>query len=121
MAAAATSPRASFTRCDASLVPGVQQQSFIVTGGSLEVVDVSRPREPVVVARLDGLSRPWTITAGDGSRQPSANELDGARFLGRHVVRALARRDYRIRVAVRRPELAGHLQRPPVHPRGYDA
>jgi NADH dehydrogenase len=30
--------------------------------------------------------------------------------LGRHVVRALAKRDYRIRVAVRRPELAGHLQ-----------
>ncbi|WHZ11771.1 MAG: NAD(P)H dehydrogenase (quinone), Type IV [Burkholderiaceae bacterium] len=26
-----------------------------------------------------------TITAGDGSRQPSANELDGARFQGRHV------------------------------------
>jgi NAD(P)H dehydrogenase (quinone) len=26
-----------------------------------------------------------TIAAGDGSRQPSANELDGARFLGRHV------------------------------------
>jgi NADH dehydrogenase len=30
--------------------------------------------------------------------------------VGRSVVRALARRDYRIRVAVRRPELAGHLQ-----------
>jgi NAD(P)H dehydrogenase (quinone) len=26
-----------------------------------------------------------TITASDGSRQPSANELEGARFLGRHV------------------------------------
>jgi NAD(P)H dehydrogenase (quinone) len=26
-----------------------------------------------------------TIAAGDGSRQPSANELDGARFLGKHV------------------------------------
>jgi NAD(P)H dehydrogenase (quinone) len=26
-----------------------------------------------------------TITGGDGSRQPSANELEGARFLGRHV------------------------------------
>ena len=26
-----------------------------------------------------------TIAAGDGSRQPSVNELDGARFLGRHV------------------------------------
>jgi NAD(P)H dehydrogenase (quinone) len=26
-----------------------------------------------------------TISAGDGSRQPSTNELDGARFLGRHV------------------------------------
>ncbi len=34
----------------------------------------------------------------------------GSGFLGRHVVRALAKRDYRIRVAVRRPELAGYLQ-----------
>jgi NADH dehydrogenase len=34
----------------------------------------------------------------------------GAGFLGRNVVRALAKRDYRVRVAVRRPELAGHLQ-----------
>ncbi|MGA7428382.1 MAG: NmrA family NAD(P)-binding protein, partial [Rhodoplanes sp.] len=31
-------------------------------------------------------------------------------FLGRHVVRALARDGYRIRAAVRRPDLAGHLQ-----------
>src|SRR6202049_2906464 len=34
----------------------------------------------------------------------------GSGFVGRHVVRALCKRDYRIRVAVRRPELAGHLQ-----------
>jgi uncharacterized protein YbjT (DUF2867 family) len=34
----------------------------------------------------------------------------GSGFLGRHTVRALARRDYRIRAAVRRPNLAGHLQ-----------
>lgn len=34
----------------------------------------------------------------------------GSGFLGRHVVQALARRGYRIRVAVRRPDLAGHLQ-----------
>ena len=34
----------------------------------------------------------------------------GSGFLGRHVVRALAKRDYRIRVGVRRPELAGYLQ-----------
>ncbi|HEY0469149.1 MAG TPA: NAD(P)H-binding protein, partial [Polyangiaceae bacterium] len=34
----------------------------------------------------------------------------GSGFLGRNVVRALAKRDYRIRIAVRRPELAGHLQ-----------
>ena len=34
----------------------------------------------------------------------------GSGFLGRHVVRALAKRRYRIRVAVRRPELAGFLQ-----------
>jgi uncharacterized protein YbjT (DUF2867 family) len=34
----------------------------------------------------------------------------GSGFLGRHVVRALCRRGYRIRVAVRRPDLAFHLQ-----------
>jgi uncharacterized protein YbjT (DUF2867 family) len=34
----------------------------------------------------------------------------GSGFLGRHVVRALAKRGYRIRVAVRRPDLAVHLQ-----------
>lgn len=34
----------------------------------------------------------------------------GSGFLGRHVVRALAKRNYRIRVAVRRPELANYLQ-----------
>lgn len=34
----------------------------------------------------------------------------GSGFLGRHLVRALCKRGYRIRVAVRRPELAGHLQ-----------
>ena len=34
----------------------------------------------------------------------------GSGFLGRHVVRMLAKRGYRIRVAVRRPDLAGHLQ-----------
>ena len=34
----------------------------------------------------------------------------GSGFIGRHVVRALAKRGYRIRVATRRPELAGHLQ-----------
>lgn len=34
----------------------------------------------------------------------------GSGFLGRHLVRALVKRHYRIRVAVRRPDLAGHLQ-----------
>lgn len=34
----------------------------------------------------------------------------GSGFVGRHVVRALARLGWRIRVAVRRPDLAGHLQ-----------
>ena len=36
--------------------------------------------------------------------------IGGSGFLGRHVVRALARRGYRIRVACRRPDLAAHLQ-----------
>ena len=55
-------------------------------------------------------------------RQPTASDITqanvdtlitvfgGSGFLGRHVVRALGKRGYRIRVAVRRPELAGHLQ-----------
>ncbi len=34
----------------------------------------------------------------------------GSGFIGRHVVRALAQRGYRIRAACRRPDLAGHLQ-----------
>lgn len=34
----------------------------------------------------------------------------GSGFVGRHVVRALATRGWRIRVAVRRPDLAFHLQ-----------
>jgi NADH dehydrogenase len=34
----------------------------------------------------------------------------GSGFLGRHVVRALAKTGARMRIAVRRPDLAGHLQ-----------
>jgi uncharacterized protein YbjT (DUF2867 family) len=34
----------------------------------------------------------------------------GSGFIGRHVVRALAKRGWRVRPAVRRPDLAGHLQ-----------
>src|SRR6202167_1940749 len=48
---------------------------------------------------------------------PMASNLDtlvtvfgGSGFLGRSVVRALCKRDYRIGVGVRRRELAGHLQ-----------
>ncbi|QIG48638.1 complex I NDUFA9 subunit family protein [Nordella sp. HKS 07] len=36
--------------------------------------------------------------------------IGGSGFLGRHVTRALAKRGYRIRVACRRPDLAGHVQ-----------
>lgn len=32
-----------------------------------------------------------TITGSDGSRQPSANELDGARFLGEHVAKVASK------------------------------
>ncbi|MGE0003951.1 MAG: complex I NDUFA9 subunit family protein [Parvibaculaceae bacterium] len=36
--------------------------------------------------------------------------IGGSGFLGRHMVRSLAKRGYRIRVACRRPDLAGHVQ-----------
>lgn len=40
---------------------------------------------------------------------PLVTVFGGSGFVGRYVVRALARRGYRIRVAVRRPDLAGFL------------
>jgi uncharacterized protein YbjT (DUF2867 family) len=39
-----------------------------------------------------------------------ATVFGGSGFVGRHAVRALARDGWRIRAAVRRPDLAGHLQ-----------
>jgi uncharacterized protein YbjT (DUF2867 family) len=35
--------------------------------------------------------------------------IGGSGFIGRHIVRSLALRGYRVRVACRRPDLAGHL------------
>src|SRR5690606_4107610 len=40
---------------------------------------------------------------------PLVTVFGGSGFIGRHVVRMLAKRGYRIRVAVRRPDLAGFL------------
>lgn len=45
---------------------------------------------------------------------PLVTVFGGSGFVGRHVVRALAKRGYRVRVAVRRPDLAGFLR-----PAGY--
>ncbi len=44
------------------------------------------------------------------NQETTVTVFGGSGFLGRNVVRALAKRDYRIRVAVRRPELTGYLQ-----------
>ncbi|TDK35392.1 complex I NDUFA9 subunit family protein [Rhizobium deserti] len=41
---------------------------------------------------------------------PLVTVFGGSGFVGRHVVRSLIRRGYRVRVAVRRPDLAGFLQ-----------
>jgi NADH dehydrogenase len=43
-------------------------------------------------------------------RSRLATVFGGSGFLGRHIVRALARRGLRVRVAVRRPDLAAFLQ-----------
>jgi len=45
-----------------------------------------------------------------GADERLVTVFGGSGFLGRHVVRALLKRDWRVRVAVRRPDLAGHLQ-----------
>ena len=50
----------------------------------------------------------------DGVTEQATDRLitivGGSGFVGRHIVQALARRGYRIRVACRRPDLAGHVQ-----------
>jgi NADH dehydrogenase len=50
----------------------------------------------------------------DGVTLPPSETLitliGGSGFLGRHIVQSLAKRGYRIRVACRRPDLAGHVQ-----------
>ena len=46
----------------------------------------------------------------DAFRSEIVTVFGGTGFIGRHVVRELAARGYRIRVATRRPDLAHHLQ-----------
>ena len=41
---------------------------------------------------------------------PLVTVFGGSGFIGTYIVRSLAKRGYRVRVAVRRPDLAGHLQ-----------
>ena len=47
---------------------------------------------------------------GPHSRGKLVTVFGGSGFVGRYVVRALAKRGWRVRIAVRRPDLAGHLQ-----------
>jgi NADH dehydrogenase len=48
-------------------------------------------------------------TPSNGNSDKLVTIIGGAGFIGRQLVRSLAKRGYRIRVACRRPDLAGHL------------
>src|SRR5208283_3222180 len=66
-----------------------------------------------VLPGLRDIPAVYLIEGGMTAHSPSdtlVTVFGGSGFLGRHVVRALAARGYRIRVAVRRPDLAFHLQ-----------
>src|SRR6185437_10527535 len=71
-----------------------------------------------VQGRSDGVSRiraKYAAFHEEADRMASNQDtlvtvFGGSGFFGRNVVRALCKREYRIRDAVRRPELAGHLQ-----------
>jgi NAD(P)H dehydrogenase (quinone) len=70
--------------------------SIITNLMHLGLVIVGLPYSFQGLLRLDEVSggTPYgatTLTAGDGSRQPSANELEGARFQGRHVAEVAAK------------------------------
>ncbi len=75
-----------------------------------------RPRrepETTVMTGQDTHLDPQHETPAGPARRPDTQLVTifgGSGFLGRHVVRALAKRGYRIRVAVRRPDLALFLQ-----------
>lgn len=70
--------------------------SFHITLLHQGMVIVGLPYSAAGQMRLDEITggSPYgasTITGGDGSRQPSANELDLARFQGRHVAQIAAK------------------------------
>jgi uncharacterized protein YbjT (DUF2867 family) len=50
------------------------------------------------------------MTQGERANGRLVTVFGGSGFLGRHVTRALAKRGWRVRAAVRRPDLAFHLQ-----------
>ena len=61
------------------------------------------------------MNRKRRSSAGAPMESPTSSAklvtvFGGSGFIGRYVVQALAKRGHRIRVAVRRPDLAGHLQ-----------
>jgi len=81
--------------------------SAVCTGAAALIKD--RLDQPAMPRRASAeLDRVMTET------QISQNRLavvfGGGGFLGRYVVRSLAQRGWRVRVACRRPNLAGHLQ-----------
>ncbi|MGL4728688.1 MAG: SDR family NAD(P)-dependent oxidoreductase, partial [Bosea sp. (in: a-proteobacteria)] len=57
----------------------------------------------------DGLEAQGT-GKGQNAQGRIVTVFGGSGFVGRHLVRALAKRGYRVRAAMRRPDLAGHLQ-----------
>ncbi len=69
--------------------------------------------ETTVMTGQDTHLDPQHETPAGPARRPDTQLVTifgGSGFVGRHVVRALAKRGYRIRVAVRRPDLALFLQ-----------
>jgi uncharacterized protein YbjT (DUF2867 family) len=60
---------------------------------------------PAFVASPTGMPMPITTTD-----KGLVTVFGGSGFVGRHLVRALLKRGWRVRAAVRRPDLAGHLQ-----------
>ena len=56
-----------------------------------------------------GYIREWRFDVAIDFSDKLVTVMGGSGFIGRHVVRSLAKRGYRIRVACRRPDLAGDV------------
>jgi uncharacterized protein YbjT (DUF2867 family) len=87
------------------------RENIGLPNGDASIPRTKSVKKPLVMPMADRRSVKKVVPVMHISEKPKLVTIfGGSGFIGRHVVRALAKRGYRIRVAVRRPDLAYHLR-----------